>query len=127
MIEGPRPVRSLMPETTSEHVAEDIAGERFECPSRAIDPIEKHVRVGAVSVTTRTWPCQLPGAVCICAERRDRYMRAYEAVASAGRRALMAVIAVAVRGEEILPQEIVYLKAGLRAAARYLHLSESGL
>ncbi|HEX4043244.1 MAG TPA: hypothetical protein VHY10_16220 [Xanthobacteraceae bacterium] len=126
VIEGPRPMRSLMPETTSEHADEESAGERFACPSRALDPAEKLVRIGNLTLTTRTWPCQLPGEVCICAERRDRYMRAYEAVASAGRRALMAVIAVAVRCEEIQPQELVYLKAGLQAAARYLHLRVAG-
>lgn len=126
VIEGPRAVRSLMPETASDHAAqsEDLAVARFVCPSQYADPIEYSVRIGPTTLTMREWPCQQAGAVCACAERRDRYMRIYDAISAVGRRALMAVIRVAVRGEEIPAEELVYLRAGLDAAKRELGLTE---
>jgi hypothetical protein len=136
VIEGPRPVRSLMPETASEHApaTDEIGGPRFDCPSQYGDVIERHIAIGDVRLVARTWPCQLPGETCACVERRDRYACAYEAIAncaagaaaaeSIGRRAVLAVIRVAVRGEEPRPEELVYLKRGLAAAARHLQLTD---
>lgn len=126
VIEGPRPVRSLMPATAPERQAEpdELAAVRFDCPSQYADPIQRFTIIGNVRIGTRQWPCQLPGAVCICVERRTRYMRVYEAIAAAGRQALIAVIRVAVRGEELAQGELVYLKAGLRAAQRHLGLTD---
>jgi hypothetical protein len=125
--EGPRAVRSLMPETASDYAAsadeQDVA-QKFDCPSQYADPIEKQVQLLGRAVMVREWPCQLPGQVCACAERRGRYTRAYEAIAAVGRRALMAVIRVAVRGEEPSVEDIVYLKLGLRAAQRHLGLTD---
>ena len=126
VIEGPRPVRSLMPETTPERVKsdEELSARRFACPSEHADPIERKVTLAGQTISVREWPCQQPGEACACAERRTRYMRAYEAIAAVGRRAVMAVVAVAVRGEELLPSERVYLKRGLMAAAVHLGLTE---
>lgn len=120
VIEGPRPVRSLALATGYEHLADEEekeAATRFSCPSAHADPIEKTVTLAGKQIKVREWPCQQPGETCPCAERRAQYMRVYEAAAAAGRRALMAVIAVAVRGEELPASELVYLKAGLDALA----------
>lgn len=126
VIEGPRPMRSLMPETTPERAAspDELAAERFDCPSQYADAIEHSFKIGGRTITTREWPCQAAGAVCVCAERRTRYTRVYEAIAQAGRRALMVVIAVAVRGEDLAPSDLVYLKRGLAAGARHLGLTD---
>jgi hypothetical protein len=126
VIEGPRSVRSLMPETAPEYVrSEELVAHRFECPSQYADPLEQRVQIGTQRITVREWPCQVAGATCACRERRQRYDRLYEAIAGAGRRALMAVIRAAVRGEELPPSEIVYLKAGLEAARRALGLTDN--
>jgi hypothetical protein len=127
VIEGPRPVRSAMPETAAEYLQEPDdrnVAPKFDCASQYADPIEKSLQLAGRAITTREWPCQQAGAVCVCAERRERYMRAYDAIAAVGRRALMIVIAVAVRGEEPSAEEIVYLKHGLRAAQRHLGLQD---
>lgn len=127
VIEGPRPMRSLMPETASESLQasdDQNAAPRFDCPSQYADPTEQRMQLAGRSFVTRGWPCQAAGEVCVCAERRTRYMRAYEAIARAGRRALMAVIAVAVRGEELAAGELVYLQMGLSAAQRHLGLQD---
>jgi len=128
VIEGPRAMRSLMPETASEHLQspdDQDAAQKFDCPSQYADPIEKRVQLfGRPAVTVRQWPCQQSGQVCACAERRQHYTRAYEAIAAAGRRALLAVIRVAVRGEEISGEELGDLKTGLRAAQRHLGLQD---
>src|SRR5581483_8965954 len=125
VIEGPKPVRSLSIATSAEpgDSADQEAAEKFSCPSQYADPIGRQVTIGGKLITVREWPCQVAGASCACADRRQRYARAYEAIAGAGRRALMAVIAVAVRNEEIPATEIVYLKAGLSAARRHLGLT----
>ena len=127
IIEGPRPVRSLALATSAapgDSADEEELAERFDCPSQHFGPIEQQQRLGREIITTRLWPCQQPGEVCACAQRRARYMRAYEAIAGVGRRALLAVISVAVRGEDLAPQELVYLRAGLRAAQRHLGLQD---
>jgi len=127
VIEGPRAVRSLMPETASDYAQpadEQEGGQKFDCPSQYAVPPEKRLSFAPGTVTFRVWPCQQPGQVCTCAERRQRYTRAYEAIAAAGRRALMAVVRVAVRGEEPAGEELVYLKRGLRAAQRHLGLTD---
>jgi len=129
VIEGPRAVRSLTLATSYEWAGdeeESSAAERFDCPTASGDPIEKMVHIAGRLLPVREWPCQQAGGTCGCAERRRRYMRVYEAVAQAGRRALMAVIAVAVRGEELPPSEIVYLRAGLDAAADEYGLTDDG-
>jgi hypothetical protein len=117
-----------MPETAAEFLQGDAddqnAAPRFDCPSQYADPVEHDVRIASKNITVRVWPCGAAGEACVCAERRTRYMRAYEAIAAVGRRALMAVIAVAVRGEELGAEEIVYLKHGLRAAQRHLGLQD---
>jgi hypothetical protein len=126
VIEGPRQVRSLMPETASERQksAEELASAKFDCPSQYIDPIDRQVIIGGRAIMVREWPCQRPGEVCACAERRNRYMRAYEAASEAGRGALLDVIRTAVRGEP--PLSIVNLKRGLSALQRFLGLTERG-
>jgi hypothetical protein len=127
VIGGPRQVRSLsLPTWDDPGTApddEDVTP-RFECSSQHADPIERRISIAGTAMTIREWPCQQPGEVCMCAERRDRYMRVYEAIAQAGRAALMAVIRVAVRGEEPRVAELVYLKRGLSAAQRYLGLTD---
>lgn len=60
---------------------------------------------------------------CSCAKRRDRYMRAYEALAEVGRAALMAVNRVAVQHEELAPSQLVYLEQGSDALARHFGLT----
>ncbi len=60
--------------------------------------------------------------LCACEQRRIRYHHAFEALASVGRRALMAVNRVAVHGQAIAPQDLVYLKAGLSGLARHFGL-----
>lgn len=124
VIEGPRPVRTLMPEVAPERAdSEDLVVERFDCPVAHLDPIERGVVIGGVKVATFAWPCQLPGQICPCRDRRRRYERLYEAIAGAGRRALMAVVR-ALRNEDLPAAEIVYLRAGLSAARRELGLTD---
>lgn len=125
-IEAPRGMRSLMPEVAPERADPDEqqVSARFSCPVAHGDAVERDITVGGQKLRMRVWPCQQPGETCACAERRARYMRTYEAIAAAGRRALLAVIAVAVRGEELPASERVYLMAGLRAAAAHLGLTE---
>lgn len=67
--------------------------------------------------------CRWDPDSCACLKRRDRYMRAFEALAESGRAALMAVNRVAVQREEPTPQGLVYLKAGLTALARHFGLT----
>lgn len=62
-------------------------------------------------------------ALCACEERRIRYQRAFEALATIGRRELMAVNRVAIHGEAIAPQDLVYLKSGLDGLARHFGLT----
>ena len=109
VIEGPRPVRSLMPATASESLTagdEQNLPPKFDCPSQYADPIERRMQIAGRVIVMREWPCRRSGQVCICAERHARYMRAYEAIAACGRRTIMAVIAVAVRGEEISSEQL---------------------
>jgi hypothetical protein len=61
-------------------------------------------------------------AICHCLEAKQRYERAFEALARVGRRELMAVNRVAVHREAIAPQDLVYLKAGLDGLARHFGL-----
>ena len=58
-------------------------------------------------------------AECECLERRQRYMRAYEALAREGRPVVMADNDAAVRG---MPADIESLARGLAALARYFGL-----
>lgn len=60
---------------------------------------------------------------CACLARRQRYTRAYEALAESGRRAIRAVIAVAIHREEIAREDLVNLVAGLSALARHFGLT----
>lgn len=60
--------------------------------------------------------------LCPCEERRIRYHRAYEALATIGRRELMAVNRVAVHREAIAREDLVYLKAGLDGLAKHFGL-----
>jgi hypothetical protein len=128
VIDGPRPVRTLMPATRPDYAEqEDEKGTaRFVCASSQAEPIERELRLGGQILRLREWPCQRPGAACLCLERRNSYLRAHDAIAAAGRRALLAVIAVAVRGEELPASEVVYLKAGLRAGVAEFELTDFG-
>lgn len=125
VIEGPRPVRSLTLASGDDYPAdEDAIAARFDCPSAHADPIELKITIAGKSLAVRQWPCQLEGETCACRDRQRRYERLYEAVAGAGRRALMAVIKVTVRGEDLPSSELVYLRAGLDAAKRELGLTD---
>lgn len=126
VIEGPRAVRSLWPLTLDQSppAEEEEGGARFACASEHADPIERQVAIGGQLVMVREWPCGQLDEGCQCAQRGQRYQRAYEAIARVGRRALMAVIAVAVRGEDLPAEEIVYLKAGLDAAQEHFGLAD---
>lgn len=129
VIEGPRPVRSLSIATSAElgDVA-DLEGvaERFSCPAQWADPAERQVRIAGALVKVRVWPCGAEGETCHCAQRRERYMRAYDALAQAGRPAIMAVTRIAVRGEEPTgAEDLVNLTRGLRALKRHLRLTDA--
>lgn len=67
--------------------------------------------------------CTLAPETCECARRKARYDRAYEALNSIGRRALMAVNAVAVHREAIPQEELVYLVGGLEGLRRIFGLT----
>lgn len=125
VIEGPRAVRSLTLASGGDYPAdEEEVAQRFDCPSAHADPIERQVVIAGRALAVREWPCQIEGETCACRDRQRRYERLYEAVAEVGRRALMAVITVAVRGEDLPSSELVYLRAGLDAAKRELGLTE---
>lgn len=126
VIDGPRSPRSLsLGAADSAPSADEEPAERFECPSEHADPIDRQFTIAGQVKLVREWPCGSTAEGCVCAQRRDRYMRLYEAIMErAGRRALLAVIRVAVRGEELPPQELVYLTLGLDAAKRHLGLTE---
>lgn len=50
----------------------------------------------------------------------ERYMRAYEAVSeSAGHKGHMAINAAVIRGHAITPEQVVHLRAALRALAKF--------
>lgn len=69
---------------------------------------------------------QLFGAdkvLCRCLEAKQRYDRAFEALVRVGRRELMAVNRVAVHGQAIAQQDLVYLKNGLDGLARHFGLT----
>jgi hypothetical protein len=91
----------------------------IRCGSDGADPIERQVRLGGVVLTLRQWPCGNIDDGCSCAQHKARYDGAFEAVMRAGQRAARAVARVAVHGEAIAPQDLVYLKAGLDALARH--------
>lgn len=93
------------------------------CPSAAADPIERQIRIGGQVVTVREWPCQAAGEGCACARRKARYDGAFEALGEAGRRALLAVNRVAVHGEAITAQDVVYLDRGLDALRDHFGLT----
>lgn len=106
----------------SSEPADPIEGQvRGRC--EVADPIETQVRVGSVTLTTRQWPCGNIDDGCSCAQRKARYDGAFEALAAAGQHAAKAVARVAVHGEAIAPQDLVYLKAGLSALARHFGLT----
>lgn len=67
--------------------------------------------------------CQLARENCECEHRKDRYMRAFEALTRIGRRALMAVNAVAIHREGIGEGELVYLVSGLEGLRRHFGLT----
>jgi hypothetical protein len=67
--------------------------------------------------------CKLAPEMCECARRKARYDRAFEALARIGRRALMAVNAVAVHRESIGEEDLVYLVAGLEGLRRIFGLT----
>ena len=67
--------------------------------------------------------CQLARDNCECEYRKTRYDRAFETLAQIGRRALMAVNAVAIHREPIGQQELVYLVAGLDGLRRHFGLT----
>lgn len=92
------------------------------CGSENADPIERQMRIGTVVLTMREWPCGNIDDGCSCAQRKARYDGAFEAVMRAGQRAAKTVARVAVHGEAIAPQDLVYLKAGLDALARHFGL-----
>jgi hypothetical protein len=74
----------------------------------------------AVAGSGRGAPCEpdlCEPEFCGCRRRRERYCRAYEALAGAGRAALREVIRVAIQGEEI--GELPLLRLGLGALARH--------
>jgi hypothetical protein len=128
VIEGPRIVRSLAIATsddygrTAENDQDPVV--RFDCASEHADPIDQRLQLAGQTIVRRKWPCELSPEGCQCLQRKQRYTRAYEAIAAVGRNALMAVIRVAVRGEELRPGELVYLKAGLNAAKLHLGLTD---
>lgn len=81
-----------------------------------------------VAGSGRGFPCQellcaLARENCECEHRKERYDRAYEALQTIGRRALMAVNAVAVHRQEIEASELVYLVAGLDGLRRVFGLT----
>lgn len=128
VIDGPRPVRSLSIATSADagDVADEQAVEKFSCPSQWADPAERELRVAGAHVKVRVWPCGAEGETCHCAQRRERYVRAYEALAQAGRPAIMAVTRIAVRGEEPAGgEDLVNLARGLRALKRHLRLTDA--
>jgi hypothetical protein len=68
--------------------------------------------------------CATNSDACVCLQRRERYMRAYEALAAAGRAAVMAIIRVAVQREELgRGEDEVNLLAGSSALARHFGLT----
>lgn len=67
--------------------------------------------------------CRLAPEMCECAHRKARYDRAFEALTRTGRRALMAVSAVAVHREPIGEEDLVYLVAGLDELRRVFGLT----
>lgn len=102
------------PEQTAPHT---------RCGSEGADPIERQVCIGGILLTLREWPCGNIDDGCSCAQRKARYDGAFEAVMRAGQRAAKTVARVAVHGEAIAPQDLVYLKAGLDALARHFGLT----
>lgn len=68
--------------------------------------------------------CKLAPEGCECRYRKERYDRAFEALARIGRRALMAVNRVAVHREPIGDEELVYLVSGLEGLRRVFGLTE---
>lgn len=60
---------------------------------------------------------------CRCLARKTRYDSAFEALAAAGQRAAKMVARVAVHGDELPPEGLVYLVAGLSALARHFGLT----
>jgi len=81
-----------------------------------------------VAGSGRGFPCQellcaLARENCECEYRKARYDRAYEALTMIGRRALMAVNAVAVHREPIGDEELVYLVCGLEELRRVFGLT----
>lgn len=93
------------------------------CGAEGADPIERQVRIGTIVVTVRVWPCGLTDEGCFCAQRKTRYDAAFEALMRVGQRAAKAVARVAVHGEAIAPQDLVYLKTGLDALAKHFGLT----
>lgn len=82
-----------------------------------------------VAGSGRGFPCQdllcaLARENCECERRKIRYTRAYEALAKIGRRAIVAVNAVAIHREQIAQQELVYLVSGLEGLRRHFGLTE---
>ncbi len=81
-----------------------------------------------ISGNGRGYPCS--GAPicenCICRERTDRYMRAYEAISDAGRPAHMAINRVVLDDEIIPADQLEHLFRGLKALARHLGLTSRG-
>lgn len=60
---------------------------------------------------------------CECLTRKERYVAAYDALSRQGRRAVMAVVKVAVHREAITADQLIYLVAGLEALARHFDLT----
>lgn len=67
--------------------------------------------------------CAIEPERCECLRRKTRYRFAYEALASVGRRAVMAVNHVVIHREPITAAEIVYLVAGLDALVTHFGLT----
>lgn len=67
--------------------------------------------------------CRIDPDGCGCLRRRNRYTDAYEALMKIGRRVTLAVGRMAIAGEELTPQDLVYLDLGLQALARHFGLT----
>lgn len=71
--------------------------------------------------------CRADPDGCACRRRRSRYDSAFECLLrEAGQRGAKVVARVAVHGEEIAQQDLVYLKAGLQALEHHFGLTRRG-
>jgi hypothetical protein len=67
--------------------------------------------------------CRIASDDCFCLRTKNTYDAAFEALSARGQIVAKVVARVAVHREDILPQDLVYLKVGLEALARHFGLT----